>query len=177
MNNRNIASGICALFLLGTAGRALAADLSSSDKQFLITAAKTDMIEAHEGQMAENQASRSDVKDFARTLVQDHTDDYGRLTTLASKVGVSIPTGINSAKEHGIAPLARLKGDRFDREFTSEEVADHKRVLAEFRREAEHGKDPDVKAYASAEIPVLEKHLHLAESCEKGGGHTQMASK
>lgn len=174
MHNRQI---VCVLFLLGAAGAVWGADLSNSDKQFLITAAKTDMIEAHEGQMAANQASRADVKDFAKTLVQDHSEDYSRLTTLASKIGVSIPTGINSAKERSIAPLVHLQGPQFDRAFTRDEVADHRRVLAEFKREAEHAQNPDVKAYASGQIATLEKHLKEAEDCEKSGGKMQMAKK
>lgn len=163
---------ICFLTLVGVTGLAFAASLSNADKQFLITAAKTDMVEAHEGQMAEDQAARSDVKDFGKTLVDDHTRSYQQLTALASKLGVSIPTGINSSKEREIAPLERLKGAGFDRTFTRDEVAAHRRVLAEFKREAEHGRDPDVKAFASQQIPVLEKHLHLAESCEKPAGRS-----
>jgi hypothetical protein len=59
-----------------------------------IRAAKTDMIEAHEGEMAENQAQRSAVRDFAKTLAEDHTDSYGQLSVLASKTGVSILKGV-----------------------------------------------------------------------------------
>jgi putative membrane protein len=165
---------VCVLAVLAGAGIAYGASVGSSvdaaDKQFLTSAAKADMVEAHEGQMAENQAARADVKDFAKTLVQDHTQSYEHLTELAAKSGVTIPKGIDAAKERDIAPLVHLKGDRFDRAFAREEVSEHQRALAEFKREAAHGKDPDLKAYASGQIPVLEKHLHLAEACEKPAG-------
>jgi len=151
--------------LLTVAGIATAAPLSNPDKQFLITAARTDMIEAHEGQMAENQANRADVKDFGKTLVQDHTQDYGQLTALANKTGITIPKGIDAARTPDIQPLMHLNGAGFDRAFTRDEIAAHKRALAAFKREAEHGQDPDVKAYASSMIPTLEKHLQLAEAC------------
>jgi putative membrane protein len=163
MHFLRIASVSCCL-----AGAALAAgSVSRADKEFMITAAKTDMIEAHEGQMAENQASRSDVKDFAKKLVDDHTQDYGKLTALAAKTGVTIPTGINSAREHDIAPLVHLNGAKFDKAFTRDEVAAHRRVVAEYKREAEHGQDADVKAFAAQQLPVVQKHLEMAESCEK----------
>jgi len=167
---------VCVLAALAGAGIAYGASAGSSvsgaDKQFLATVAKADMVEAHEGQMAEAQAARSDVKDFAKTLVQDHTQSYVRLTELAAKTGVTIPKGIDAAKESDIAPLSRLKGARFDGAFAREEVAAHRRALAEFKREAAHGTDPDVKAFASEQIPVLEKHLRLAEECEKPAGRT-----
>lgn len=160
-------SSTCVLALLAGTTIIHAATLSSTDKQFLITAARTDMIEAHEGQMAEDQAQQADIKDLGKTLVQDHTQSYEELTALAAKTGVSIPTGINTAREATIEQLARLKGNSFDRAFDRDEIAAHKRLVASFKREAEHAKDPDVKAYATKMIPVVEKHLKLAEDCAK----------
>lgn len=153
--------------ILLAAAQLAAAALSNTDKQFLITAARTDMIEAHEGQMAENQANRANVKDLGKLLVQDHTQSYEELTALSSKTGVSIPKGIDAARVSALEPLLHLKGDRFDRAFSRDEIAAHRRALAAFKREAEHGQDADVKAYASSMIPTLEKHLQLAEECSK----------
>ena len=130
-------------------------------------AAKTDMTEANEGQIAESQAGRADVKDLAKTLVQDHTQSYEHLTALAAKTGISIPTGINSGKIPEIQQLVHLKVPRFDRQFDTNEIADHRRAIAAFKREATHGQDADVKAYATSMIPVLEKHLQLAEQCAR----------
>jgi putative membrane protein len=165
MQIRIMLTGACCLALFATTG--YAATLNNADKEFLITAARTDMTEAHEGQMAENQAGRPEVKDFAKALVQDHTQSYVQLTALAAKTGVSIPKGINTGKDRTIQELAHLKGDRFDREFERNEIAAHKRALEIFKREAANAQDPDVKAYANSTIPVLEKHLQLAEDCAK----------
>lgn len=171
MQFRSIPSGACYLTLLAAAGIAYAASSSNADRQFMTTAAKTDMTEAHEGQMAENQARRPDVKDFAKTLDQDHTESYEHLTELSAKTGVSIPKGINTGKDRTIQRLVHLKGDRFDRQFARDEIAAHRQAIAAFRHEAAHGQDADVKAYATKMIPVLEKHLHLAEECAKPARH------
>ena len=167
MQIRNILSGGCYLTLLAAAGITYAASLSKSDKQFMIMAAKADMTEANEGQLAEHQATRADIKDLAKTLVQDHTESYEHLTRLAGKIGVSIPTGIDTAKNREIQQLVHLKGDHFDQQFDKDEIADHRQAIASFKREADHGQDPEVKAYAAKMVPVLEKHLHLAEECAK----------
>jgi putative membrane protein len=166
MQSRTILLGSGLLAIFAVAGSAFAA-LSSADKQFMVMAARTNMIEAHEGQIAEQKANQSDVKDFAKTLAQDHTDAYGHLSQLAEKTGVSIPKGINAAKDREIEQLDHLKGASFDRQFTRDEVADHRQALAAFKRESEHGKDAQVKAYATSMIPVLEKHLQLAQECAK----------
>ena len=165
LRTRKIVNGARCLVLLAAAGSAYPASLSNVDKEFLITAARTDLIEAHEGQMAEKQASHADVKDLGKTLVQDHTQSYQQLTALAAKTGVSIPKGIDAAKDRTIAQLAPLKGARFDHQFTAYEIAGEQRAIAVFKREAEHGEDADVKAYAAKIVPVLEKHLQLAQKC------------
>jgi len=149
------------------AGLVLAAGLNNSDKQFLIMAARADMTEAHEGQMAESQAKRADVKDLAKQLVQDHTESYERLTQLAANKRVSIPKGIDAAKNPAIVQLAHLKDEHFDHRFSVDEVTSHKQALAAFKREAAMGRDADVKAFAANAIPVLEKHLQTAEACAK----------
>lgn len=165
-------SGACALAMLAGAVNVQAADLSPADKQFIRMAATTDMTQAHEGQVAEGQASRADVKDCAKTLVQDHTQSYEQLTELAAKTGVSIPTGIDAAKNPQLKQLVRLKGNRFDQQFDKDEIADHQRVLATYKREAAHGQNPELKAYAAKMVPVLEKHLSLAEQCAKQAPHS-----
>ena len=154
------------LVLLGSAVM-WAASLNNADKQFLMTAAKNDMTLAHEGQMAQNQATRADLKDFGKTLVQDHSMSYWQLSQLASKEGVAIPKGINVSHDRNIEQLGHLKGANFDRQFASDEVTTDRQMLTAFRREAKDGKDSDVKAYANKMIPVLQKHLQTAEQFSK----------
>jgi len=165
------------LYVMGSCtfcGALLAAQTSASnnmDKTFLDMAADTNMTEAHLGQMAEADASATSVRDFGRKLARDHTNAYESLTELASKVGVNIPKGIDVQRDRSVEELARLKGDQFDGSFLRNEVRDHEAALAAFRREAEHGHDAAVKAYASKMVPVLEDHLHIAQRLEKNERH------
>jgi putative membrane protein len=140
---------------------------SNADKAFMKMAAQADMTEAHLGQMAESQASQSLVKDFGQKLTHDHTDAYTQLTALAAKTGSAVPKGIDVRKISAVEQLMKAKGAQFDRQFVQDEIRDHQKALAEFKREAQHGKDPDVKAYASKMIPVLEDHLHEAQALAK----------
>jgi len=94
------------------------------------------MTEAHEGQMAENQAGENAVKDFAKTLVQDHTQSYELLTMLAAKTGVSIPKGSMPAKtlRSGYWPS---EGAAFDHQFARDEIAAHRLAICDSKREAD----------------------------------------
>jgi putative membrane protein len=166
---RRILRGACCLSLVVAAGIVYAASLSNADRQFMITAAKSNMTEVREGQMAQSQGSSASVKDFGKALVQDHTRAEHQLADLSAKTGVPIPTGINTVNHPTIQQLTGLKGASFDRRFANDEIATHRRAIALFKHEAEYGRDPAVKAYASQTIPVLEKHLRMAEQCAKRG--------
>jgi len=150
--------------------------MSAADRNFMKTAAESNMKEAHLGKMAQEQASDEGVKSFGQTLVQDHTEAYEELTAVASKTGESIPKGIDIRRDPAIEGLAREKRAGFDRSFVRHEVQHHQRTIAEFKREAEKGQNAEVKAYAQKMIPTLEEHLHKAESLEKSEQRTSTAS-
>ncbi len=141
--------------------------LSPRDKEFLKMAAVSNMTEAHLGEMAEGKAAKTGIKDYGQMLVKDHTKDYQELTVLDSKLGLTIPKGINVRRDKAVEKLADLKGKRFDGQFLREEVQDHERTLAVFKREAQRGQDPDVKAYANQALPAMEEHLREAEKLLK----------
>lgn len=166
-----------AAFVLFAGTLAFGQSLSTAEKDFLMKAATADMTEAHEGQMAESQGTADDIKSFGRTLDQDHTQNFQQLEALASKLNVTLPTGINTAKIATIEQLQRLNGQAFDRAFARDEAAGHKTAIAEFKRQAEHATNPDVKAYAQQTLPVLEKHLSLAEQAEKSLGPKTTAKR
>jgi putative membrane protein len=148
-------------------GLALAQTPSPADRRFMISAAKADMTEAHEGQMAQNKGASDRVRSFGTMLDQDHTQNFQQLETLASKLRVTLPAGIDTGKIATIKQLERLKGRAFDRAFARDEVTALKEAIARFKREAQHGSDPDVKAFAQHTIPALEKHLSMAEKAER----------
>jgi putative membrane protein len=162
---------ICCSVVLSGALYAQSTKLSTGDKQFLKMAAESNMTEAHLGQMAEAQASDDTVKSFGKTVDQDHTHAYAELSKVAEKLSQPIPKGIDIRRDPAIEQLMRMKGNSFDRSFVRDEIRDHQKVLAEFKREAEHGANPDVKAFAQQMIPTIQNHLQKAEDLAKTEKH------
>jgi putative membrane protein len=172
MTLKSTLTGLGCMLVLSLPALAQTKAANSADRVFIKMAAEADMTEAHIGQMAENQSSQSQIKDLAQKLIHDHTDAYQQLAALAGKTGDSIPTGIDVRKITAVEQLMKLKGARFDHQFVQEEIRDHERAIAQFKREAEHGQNPDLKAYASKMIPVLEDHLRLAQALDKPARHS-----
>jgi putative membrane protein len=168
MSNKVMISAVCVLAVGCLAAHSKARTTLPSDAAFLAMAAQADMTIAHIGQMAEDRALTGRLKDFARTLVQDHTNDYWQLTGLAATGGDTIPKAINERNERTIASLDRSRGKAFDRAFLLNQSAEHERLIGTFKLEAEHGSNPAIKEYARKALPTMEQHLHDAQDLLQG---------
>lgn len=138
-----------------------------SDQDFVNMGAQTDMLEAHLGQMAADQASSEEVKTYAQMLVTDHTGDYQQLQTLAAKDNLTVPTALDAAHYKMVVPLEKLKGAAFDSKYAGMMVAGHTEAIAVYTKEASDAKNPEVQAYAAATLPTLQKHLDGAKGLLK----------
>lgn len=138
-----------------------------SDSVFLAAAAQADMTIVHISKMAQERAVSSKLKDFANTLVQDHSSDYQEVAELAANAGEAVPKGIDRQNDRVIAALDRSKGKTFDHAFLARQLTEHEKLVSIFEREAKHGSNPAVKAYASKALPTIERHLHDAQDLLK----------
>jgi len=164
---RNILSGACCLALCCLPAIAQTGTTSAADQHFIDMAAQTDMLEAHLGQMAQEQAAAQGVKDFAQMLTTDHTNDYTQLSQLATQAGATVPKGLGAEQNRMIAPFEKLKGAAFDRKFIQTMISGHTKAIAEYKKEEADGQNASLKQYATNALPVLDKHLHAAEDLRK----------
>lgn len=138
-----------------------------SDQQFVDFAAQTDMMEANLGQLAANAASSQQVKDYASTLVTDHTTDYGQLSAAAKQASLNVPNAIDTEHNKMLAPFQKLKAAAFDRKYAQEMVTGHTKAIEIYKKEASDAQNDALKSYAQSALPVLEKHLTGAKDLEK----------
>ncbi len=140
---------------------------TGADQKFVDFAAQTDMMEANLAQYAQDHAEAQGVKDYAQMLNSDHTKDYSQLTDAATKAGLTVPKGLDAVHDRKLAPLEKMKGTAFDHRYISEMITGHEQAITEYKREADKGESPDIKAYANAALPVLQKHLDRAKELAK----------
>lgn len=140
--------------------------LQGQDAEFLRRAVESDRLEIASAQAALSNAQRSETKAAARMLLEDHQASSQKLQQLASRKGWSMPAGVTSAD----ADQARMTaaGADFDARFTAEQVRMHRDAIALFRQQAASGSDPDLRQFASDQLPHLEHHLEMLQ-----GAHTQ----
>jgi putative membrane protein len=137
-----------------------------SDKDFLIKAAQGGMTEVQLGQLAQEKAASPDVKQFGARMVADHSKANAQLKTVADKEGVTVPTQLDSRHQAMVDHLQRLSGPAFDKAYVNMMVRDHEKDAAEFRNASANAQDPDVKAFASDTLKVIESHLSDIKSIQ-----------
>jgi putative membrane protein len=155
------------------AGFALAAGaksdskVPSADEQFLKDAAAGGMMEVELGKIAADKAVNDQVKAFGRQMQEDHGKANDELKTLAASTGVQIPTALAGKHKKTVDRLSKLSNTEFDRQYMRTMIDDHKEDLKAFQREADKGKDPDVKQFASKYVPMIQNHLEMAQATGK----------
>jgi putative membrane protein len=113
--------------------------------------------------LAQQNASSSAVKQFGQRIVDDHTQANDELTQIASQKNITLPTSLSARDQATMDRLSKLNGAEFDHAYMQYMVADHRKDVGAFKRESERGTDPDLKAFASKTLPVVEEHLSIAE--------------
>jgi putative membrane protein len=162
-------AGLLAIGVLGLVPVAIAqndANRMTADNSFAAKAAQANMAEVKLGQLAEQHAENSNVKSFAQRMIDDHSKNLDQLKQVAEHKGITLPTDISAKDQATYDQLSRLNGAAFDKAYTRDMVSDHENDISEFRQEANHGTDADLKAYANQTLPTLEEHLRLAKTAE-----------
>ena len=148
----------------GMAAGPLIAAPSKADKTFATSAASGGLAEVELGQLAEQKAASAQVKEFARTMVSDHTQAKQDLEQIAQQENLTLPKRPGKKEREESQRLHKLSGAAFDKQYMAHMVQDHRKDVSEFQREATSGKDPALKSYAQKYLPVLQKHLQMAEA-------------
>lgn len=152
--------------------------LAAGDSKFIKEAAEGGMMEVELGKIAAERATSEQVKQFGRRMQEDHGKANEDLKTLASNKRVDIPKQIGGKHKSTVNRISKLSGDKFDREYMKAMVQDHKEDVEKFQREADKGKDPDVKSFASKQVPILKEHLELARKTnDQVAGSSKRSSK
>lgn len=137
--------------------------LSRADKAFVRKAAQGGLAEVQLGQLAQQQGSSDQVKQFGERMVSDHQSANEKLQTIAQSSNIELPTTLSKHDQKELTRLQSLHGAAFDKAYAKDMRADHRKDIHEFEREAKHGEDSQLKQFADSTLPTLKDHLAMAE--------------
>ena len=145
-----------AVFLTSSAASAAPAS------KFLHDAIQGDNSESRLGQLIASRGQGAAVRSYGRTLARDHSAARVQAAAVARRMHVSIPSSMMPEARSEYGKLQRLRGHAFDREVKRYMTDDHQKDISEFEGQAKSG-DRQTAALARMQLPVLRKHLRLAE--------------
>lgn len=142
-------------------------DNMQKDADFAVEAASGGMMEVDLGAYAAANASSASVKELGRMMADDHSKANDELKSAAAAKNITLPAVPADDMQRKMDDLKQKKGADFDKAYVDMMVSDHKDDLDLFKKEAENGKDADLKTWAAGKVPVLEHHLQMAEDLQK----------
>ena len=175
--------------------------MAMTDDKVLRHLHHANMEEIKAGQMAQSKASSSGVKDYARTLVQDHQQADKQVLAMADKMHVDMKKNMemgdmdhskmdhskmdhsqmsgmdqDKMKQHQakMDEMQKLSGKEFDRAFLSMMVDGHDHVI-QMVNTAQSNAKGDLKAMLDHMLPTLERHKQMAQDLMQKLGDTASA--
>ena len=136
--------------------------LNETDKTFMKNTSRADQAEIEFGQLATQKSQSQSVKDFGMQMATEHGTSVNELQALADKKGVAIVRTMDELHQSKKDALVAAH-DTFDQDYIQSQIDDHKIVIAMFENEEANGKDAEVRAFASKQLPHLREHLSKAE--------------
>jgi putative membrane protein len=147
--------------------KAIPATVSKADQDFAVNTAIAGMTEIQAGQMAQQKGMSKDVKDYAAMMIKDHTAAADKLQAIATQKNITLPATLTPDAQKNLDDLQKEDGKKFDKDYISMMVSDHKKVISAFEDESKNGSDADIRGFADSTLHTLRVHLEKAEKCEK----------
>jgi putative membrane protein len=136
------------------------------DADFAVNAADGGLMEVQLGEYAAANASSAEVKKFAQMMVSDHSKANDELKALAQQKNISIPAALSDNRKKKLDNLKEKKGTEFDKAYIDMMVEDHEDDVDLFEKEAENGKDAEIKSWAAGKVTALRHHLDMAKATQ-----------
>jgi putative membrane protein len=146
-------------------------ELSAADYKFARAAACGGMLEVNLGNMAVANSKNTGVQQFGQRMVKDHGRAGQDLQQIASRKGASLPTQVTARQQKEVDRLAQLSGPEFDKAYMAFMVKCHKADEKDFQQASEEAQDPDLKAFATTTLTMVQDHLKMAEELDQNIKH------
>jgi putative membrane protein len=140
--------------------------VSSQDRTFMDQASQINLTEISLGKYMQAHASTTTARNLGVSYARDHTAAQADLRALAVDLHVTLPTTPGAQNDSVVTRVEALKGKSLDDAFAKASVSGHHAAIAVYKKEVTAGSNAAVKAYAADYLPMLQKHLKLAQHAE-----------
>jgi putative membrane protein len=127
--------------------------------QFIAKATMGNMFEIETSRVALEKASTEDVRNFAQTMITDHTKATQEREAILRENQATMPSSkLDADHQKQVECLKKAHIGQFDREYIALQTKAHDDAITLFRDYARTGTDALLKAFAQKMLPDLERH-------------------
>jgi putative membrane protein len=152
-----------------------------TDPQIAAIVVAANSVDIEAGKLAQSKTRNKKVRDFADSMVRDHTAVNKAAVDLVTKLGVTpeendTSRGLTTSGEQARARLSRLSGKAFDRAYIDNEVAYHKLVINALDKTLiPDAQNAELKQTLISVRPSFIAHLQHAEQLQASLGGKKSA--
>ena len=159
------AVGLTATLCLGLSVPARA-EATQQTADFVHRASEGNMFEIETSKLALTKSSVNDVKNFALTMVTDHTGTGDQLKKVLASSGTGLAPADKLEDEHQktLNGLKAVPPASFDGLYIQAQGKAHDDAVSLFTSYAENGDDTELKKFAADTLPALKKHQDMLHS-------------
>lgn len=150
-----------ALLMSSAFSGAVMADDAQDNQDFAKKAAVANMFEIKTSELALQRSKNPSVKDFAQTMITDHTKAGEEMKAALSKSTIkdtALPKDLDEAHQKKFDELKNAEAKDFDERYADIQEDAHDEAVSLFKDYAEDGKDANLKEFAAKTLPTLESH-------------------
>ena len=143
-----------------------------TDAQIAMIAVTADSVDIDLAKLAKQKTRNKAVKEFAQTMVRDHTAVNAKATALVKKLGVTpeesdTSRSLRSDGDKKMAELKTMKGAEFDKAYIDNEVNYHEAVLGVLDKTLiPNTRNAELKSLLESARPIFVSHLEHAKKLQ-----------
>lgn len=139
-------------------------DSKEDQASFFVDIAEINLVEIEAAKLALQKATHTEVKNYAKMLVTEHTKSGVELKAIADTKQITLPTSLTDKGKDVYNKLNEKSGHDFDKEFIKIMIDDHEKAIKELEdASTDNDNDQNVKDWASKKIAGLTAHLQEAK--------------
>jgi putative membrane protein len=142
------------------------------DSDFVQVATGNQLGTVQLSDIAVQRASTDMVKTFAKRMVADYRRVNDDLNTAAKEEGLKVATSMNAESKATFDVLSGLPETQLDQTYIRIMIRQLNGDVVVFQKEADAGKNPKIRAFASSRLSSLKDNLKLARDAASQMGLT-----
>ena len=133
---------------------------------FLAHAGSANQYEIEASQLALQASANPGLRNLANVIIADHTAMGQQVGAAATSAGLTPPPPTLLPAEQSMLDQLRASGTglSFDQVYQQQQITAHQQAIAMMQGYASGGDVPALRTVAAGAIPVMQKHLQMAQA-------------